>query len=90
MDITVNGCDWQVNIGCRTCISVVELLAILGVTPSRDLNLVLNGVGIPRNELELTPVSNRATLELEGVEIPPDGHSSAIRVPHRRGTGGKA
>jgi hypothetical protein len=90
MVITVNGCDWRVNIGCRTRISVVELLAILGVTPSYDLNVVLNGFGIPCDDLEFTSVSNGATLELKGVEISPDGHSSAQRVPHRRGTGGKA
>jgi hypothetical protein len=84
MVITVNGCDWLVNIGCRTRISVSELLNIFGVAPPRNLNVVLNGVEISRDVLEHATVSNRAKLELEGVEISPDGHSSAQCVSHRR------
>ncbi len=77
MVITVNGYDWQVNIGCRTRLSASELLKIVDAPPPRDV-------------LELASVSNRATLEMRGVEISPDGLFSAQGVRHRRGTGGKA
>lgn len=90
MVITVNRYGWRVNIGYRTRISVSELLKIFGVVPLRNLNVVLNRVGIFRDDLGLTVVPNRATLKLEGVEISPGGHSSAMRVPHWQGTGGRA
>lgn len=73
--LTVNGKAWELNIGCRTFISVSELFEHFGVAASKIRKIVLDGRGVDSSEFPHTPVSNNSVLLLEGVELKLNGLS---------------
>jgi len=74
--LTVNGKARELNIGCRTFISVSELFERFGVAASKIQKLVLDGREVDSSEFQQTLVSHNAVLLLEGVELKLNGRSS--------------
>ena len=58
MNITVNGAERKLNIGCRTFISITELLHILEVKQYQPVSVRLNGEIIHQQNLLKSVVSN--------------------------------
>jgi sulfur carrier protein ThiS len=64
MTITVNGREEKLNIGCRTFISLGELLRLLS---SKNSAVTHNGEIISSNTMENTTVKGGDTLALSGL-----------------------
>lgn len=65
MTITLNGCEEKLNIGCRTFVSLDELLRLLSVN---DAAITLNGEKISRNNVANTIVKGGDSLALPSLD----------------------
>lgn len=64
LTITVNGNEEKLNIGCRTFVTVEQLLQQLYVKPLEQQVVTLNGSCVKQSEFERTGVKNGDTLQL--------------------------
>jgi sulfur carrier protein ThiS len=69
MNVTVNGKERKLNIGCRTFISVIELLNILEVKQDLPVALSLNGEIIHWQNVPGTAVSSGDTVVISGIPM---------------------
>lgn len=67
MNICVNGKELKLNIGCRTFISAIELLKLLGISQDHLFALLLNSEEVPLQNLPNTVVARSDTVTLHSV-----------------------
>lgn len=68
MNITVNGKRRKLNVGCRTFISIIELLNILGVKLDQPFTLSLNDKIVHWQNEPRTAVSNGDAIAISGIQ----------------------
>lgn len=64
LTLTVNGKEERLNIGCRTFISLYELLHLLEIPTCNKLNIQVNSVGVESREFMLRMISNGDNLTI--------------------------
>jgi sulfur carrier protein ThiS len=72
VNITVNGKVRKLNIGCRTFISVAELLNVLEVTRNQPVTISLNGKIIHWQNEAGTAVSNGDAVAITSIPMQTD------------------
>jgi len=64
MTITINGTERKMNIGCRTFVSVTQLLELLDIKPAPLPAITLNGQKVRAGELAQTMVKTGDALRI--------------------------